>query len=247
MRRKNWVKWLRAELWLSSPVLFAIAGVRGCMTQHTRPIGQQDMTFDVSPDGHEIVFNASGEGGRDLYRLDLVRRKVTLVARTPEYETAPRFSPDGRSIVYAAGRDGDRADHLFVCSVDGSGRRQITSGDNNDCSPVFTPDGSRILFTRDTEYRWGGLASSWIGGGAVWSVRTDGSDARHIPTRGNATVSAPRFFTPDDRSLFYMKEEWPDGPSGVPVHSLWRVGTSGTGAARVASSFLFDAPLRWQP
>jgi len=117
----------------------------------------------------------------DLYTLNLKSGRVTLIAATPEYETSPSFSPDGRSIVYSAGRRGERADHLYVRDIATNRVHQITSADANDCSPKFFPDGKRIVFARDTHYNWGGLASSWGGGGSLWSINSDGSGLKRLP------------------------------------------------------------------
>ena len=91
--------------------------VHGCMNEHYRPRGHIDITFGISPSGDLLVFNAVGEGGRDLYLLHLKTFRVTRIAATPDYEVDPEFSPDGKSVVYAAGKPGDRADHLFLRSL----------------------------------------------------------------------------------------------------------------------------------
>ena len=103
----------------------------------------------------------------DLYRLDLATLRVTRIAATQDYEVAPEISPDGNSVVYAAGKPGDRADHIFLRSLDGKTVRQLTAEDANDAAPAFSPDGSLIAFTRDKTYNWGGLASNWDAGGAL--------------------------------------------------------------------------------
>src|SRR5207248_6723878 len=127
------------------------------------------------PDGVTIVFNGAGEGGWDLYLLDLETRRVRRLAQTPGYELTPRFAPDGEAVVYAAGTPGDRADHLFLRSLDGGPAVQLTRGESNDCSPSFAPDGSRIVFTRSDDYHWGGLGSNWNTGGQIRFVRPDGT------------------------------------------------------------------------
>lgn len=309
--------------------LLFVGGLRGCMTAHSRPRGHQDVTFNVAPDGKVIVFNAAGQGGMDLYLLDLHRRRVRRIAATPEYEVAPSFSPDGRFTAYAAGSPGDRADHLYMCSLDGRRVTQLTSTEANDCSPSFTPDGSRIVFARDTNYRWGGLASNWSDGGSVWSIGTNGGGlirllpehvfaispcispdgkkivwwdtagigmarmgiigvprkigipgAREValsPRGERLAFTAGRFssvqrvyvmslssgspievarapggcfhpvFGPDGHTIFYLVEAWPDGPSGNPKRSLWRVGDNGSHPRMLADSALFDDPLHWRP
>jgi Tol biopolymer transport system component len=175
------------------------------MQQHSRPHGHQDTSIDISPDGNTLVFNAAGEGGRDLYLMDLTMRRVRKVAATPLYEVTPSFSPDGKSIVYAAGKPGDRADHIFICSVDGSNARQLTSDDANDAFPRISPDGALIAFARDTTYDWGGLAANWAPGGVICLMNADGTNLRSL-TSEKAAAYYPHFDADGQHVRF-----WSDG------------------------------------
>ena len=48
--------------------------------------------------------------------------------------------------------------------------------------------------------------------------------------------------------LFFLRDEWPDGPTGVPKASLWEVAIDGTAAPKeLADHGLFDSPLTWRP
>jgi Tol biopolymer transport system component len=311
---------------------FSLCGLvlRGCANAHSRPIGQGDMTFDVSSSGDAVVFNGAGTGERDLYLLRLSDLYVTRVADTSEYEVAPSFSPDGKSIVYAAGVPGDRADHIFVRSLDGAAAKQLTRADANDSSPRVSPDGSLVAFARDKTYAWGGLGSNWSDGGVICVITMDGRNERQItpddafayapwflpdgeslaywtesgifsvPTDGSApprklmelrgtNVVAPSrdgkfvaykrgryegdqelliansdgsgerpitptkaayyrpVFSPDGDQMYFLLAEWPDGPTGTPRHSLWRINIDGTNLRKVASSQLFEEPLKWKP
>ena len=73
-------------------LLSFVVVLRGCMNEHYRPLGHGDITFAVSPRGDAIVFNAVGEGGRDLYRLDMATFRVARIAATPDYEVGPDIS-----------------------------------------------------------------------------------------------------------------------------------------------------------
>ena len=137
---------------------FSLVGalmIHGCNNEHSRPGGHRDITFGISPAGDAIAFNAVGVGGRDLFLLDLKTRRVTRIAATPEYEVDPDFAPDGKWIVYAAGKPGDRADHLFLRSLDGKTVKQLTNADANDAEPAFSRDGALVTFytCQDTQLR----------------------------------------------------------------------------------------------
>jgi Tol biopolymer transport system component len=176
----------------------------GCMNGHDRPGGHADITFTVSPRGDAIVFNAVGDGGRDLYRLDLATRRVNRIAATPDYEVAPAISPDGKSIVYAAGKPGDRADHIFLRWLNGQAVKQLTAEDANDAAPAFSPDGSLIVFSRDKTYNWGGLASNWDGGGVLCVMNADGTGLRQITS--DETIAIDPHFSPDGRTIIFWSE-----------------------------------------
>ena len=191
---------------LAACLLVSIAlAMRDCMNEHDRPGGHGDISFVVSPRGDKIVFNAVGEGGQDLYRLDLGTLRVTRIAVTPDYEVGPDISPDDKLVVYAAGKPGDRADHIFVRPLDGEGVKQLTAEDVNDADPAFSPDGSLIVFTRDKTYNWGGLASNWDAGGVICVMNADGTGLRQITGDGSIAV-APRF-SPNGQTILFWSED----------------------------------------
>lgn len=330
--------WTAVVMATSAAISFAVAtSLSGCANDHDRSDGHVDITFSISPRGDELVFNAVGEGGRDLYRLDLTTSRVSRIAATPDYEVDPEFSPDGQSVVFAAGKPGDRADHIFLRTLDGKKVSQLTREDANDASPAFSPDGLRIVFTRDKTYNWGGLASHWDAGGVLCVAKADGSALREITKDGLVAID-PHFapdgkmilfwgtdglsqvaadgsqppsplpvqngreavyspdgqsigfstgryepdhrifmaradgrrprevthrngkeeafpgggcfrpsFTPDGKHILFLEFSWPDGPTGAPKESLWRIDVDGEDPRKLAGYGLFDAPLNWRP
>jgi serine/threonine-protein kinase len=99
----------------------------------------------VSPDQTTIVFVAlAGSQRGNIYYF---RPGVDDVARpwvaTPFDDFSPRFSPDGKWIVYVSNDSGD--DEVFVRPFPGPGSRvQISSGGGNE--PVWSRDGRRIYY-----------------------------------------------------------------------------------------------------
>ncbi len=228
MWRKTLAKLLSLLLVGAVAFVVLIFRLHGCMTEHTRVFGTQDITFSFAPEGDRIVFNAMGNGGRDLFLLDLKRLLVKRLTNTKDYETCPAFSPDGRSIVYSAGRPGDRADHLFLRKLDTNQVQQLTSEDANDCSPTFSPDGSHIVFTRDTHYNWGGLATSWSGGGSVWSIHRDGSGLKRVLP--STTFAISPHLSSDGRTLLWWDTQ-----------GVWVAPVDGDGAPRLIAEGGRDA------
>ena len=59
----------------------------------------------------------------------------------------PVQSPDAKWIAFESRRQ-DGIDHIFVAGRDGCCVRQLTVGQHDDETPIFSPDGSYILFAR---------------------------------------------------------------------------------------------------
>ncbi len=84
------------------------------------------------------------------------------------------FSPDGQQIVFAAYSPADAIpeDKLFVINRDGTGLRQLTFQPGYDDSPLYSPDGTEVLFGRELSCSYDG----WI----VDINNTDGTLERRI-------------------------------------------------------------------
>jgi len=188
------------------------------INSRTRPPLDHDITMSPSPDGKSLVFNAAGEGGTDLYLFELTTKAVRLVARTPDYEVNPRFSPDGQSIVYEAGHPGELADHVYTRNLATGRVQQVTSGKDNDRSPMFFPDGKRIVFARDTHGGPHLLAPSWSDRGTLWSINVDGSGLKRLLPEDIAALSPG--ISSDGKSLLWWNEKGvftaPSNGKGAP-------------------------------
>lgn len=101
------------------------------------------MSLDVSPDGRNLIFDLLG----DLYTIPIAGGSATRITSGPAMDAQPRYSPDGKSIVFASDRSG--AEQIWIALADGSNPRVITRGDNaHYVSPTFTPDGNYIVASR---------------------------------------------------------------------------------------------------
>lgn len=102
-----------------------------------------NLMASVSPDGKWLAF--------DLVTAIWVTPAAGGTSRrlTDDLQdaTRPRWSPDGRSIVFQSYRDGNF--HLWSIRPDGTGLRQLTTGRYDHREPHFTPDGRSIVFSSD--------------------------------------------------------------------------------------------------
>ena len=101
------------------------------------------MSVDVSPDGQTLVFDLLG----DIYTMPVAGGKATALTRGMGFDAQPRFSPDGKKIVYTSDRDGGY--NVYIMSLDKKDTTQLTTGKTNRYySPTFTPDGRYVIVTR---------------------------------------------------------------------------------------------------
>ena len=79
------------------------------------------LSLDVSPDGQQIVFDLLG----DLYTLPIAGGKATRITSGMGYDAQPRFSPDGKRVVFVSDRSG--GDNLWTMRLDKTDTTLLTS------------------------------------------------------------------------------------------------------------------------
>src|SRR5688572_8308513 len=77
------------------------------------------MNLDVSPDGKEIVFDLLG----DIYSMPATGGPTTLLRSGLAMEVQPRFSPDGKKILFTS--DAGGGDNIWRMDRDGKNATQI--------------------------------------------------------------------------------------------------------------------------
>ena len=100
-------------------------------------------SLDVSPDGKTIVFDMMG----DLYTLPIGGGKATQVTKGIAMDTHPRYSPDGRKILFTSDRSG--SENLWWIDLEKKDTFQVTKErDQNFPSAAWTPDGDYIVYSK---------------------------------------------------------------------------------------------------
>jgi Tol biopolymer transport system component len=172
--------------------------------------------YAFSPDGSRVAFSRHVEEGPGscCYELFTMNADGTdLVQRTHDlgYVSFPSWSPDGSRIVFAR-YDGSNfvpgceltrqcpAD-LYVINAAGTDEHAITNDADDEATPAWSPDGSRIAYVRSSGGAWNA---------SIETIAPDAGDRNVVVPPGNRLVLAPTW-SPDGTELAFESAA-PDGP-----------------------------------
>jgi Tol biopolymer transport system component len=152
-------------------------------TPATRPNGMPAFAWDpLNPDYLVVVRDSSTAGPvvSGLYRVRYDGTSVQPIAPIMDLGSGPLrlvsdvidWSADGTRLVFMAQEQPSGAEDLFAINRDGTGLTRLTSGPDDDARPVFSPDGTEILFARDAAPNY----CAWD----AWIMNADGSGQRRV-------------------------------------------------------------------
>ncbi|MBD5387018.1 peptidase S41 [bacterium] len=95
----------------------------------------------LSPDGSKIAFSYKG----DIYTVPSTGGAATRLTTEPSYESAPIWSPDGRTIAYASDRNGGK--DIYLMPASGGAAKRLTFNSTAETPEAFSPDGAEIYFS----------------------------------------------------------------------------------------------------
>jgi Tol biopolymer transport system component len=179
------------------------------------------MSLDVSPDGKTIVFDLLGH----VYTLPVEGGKAQRITSGLEFDSQPRYSPDGKRIVFVSDRSGD--DNLWTMNTDGSDIKQLSHEQQAMfTSPIWSPDGKYVLVSRKKPDHYNSAFELWEydlnGGSGVQVVKSKASDQAPSAEWHNALgVTA----SPDGRYLFYATRPGTWASEKIPSWQLARLDT----------------------
>jgi len=158
------------------------------------------------------------------------------------YRTAfvgsPVASTDGSRIAFPVTRydleAGESWSEIWMMRADGSGLRRMTQGRHHDTSPIFSPDGTSLLFVSDRD------ADSQL-----YVMPVDGGEARQL-TDFPSGVSNP-VWSPDGRWIAVQSEVYPEcGADAGCNRTIAESVAAGPLAVRTTDELLYRHWTTWR-
>jgi Tol biopolymer transport system component len=152
-----------------------------------------------SPDGTRIAFSNHRDDGAEVFLIPATGGEPQVIS-----PAAPSWfhgwSPDGKTLVYAAARGAKRV--VDVCAITlGSAERQLTHGEGHSDGPEFSADGARIFYNCDRS-----------GHAQIWSMSANGADQQQL--FADDQVNWFPHPSPCGRHVLYLA--YPPGTQGHP-------------------------------
>jgi TolB protein len=144
---------------------------------------------------------------------------------TPAIDTSPSYSPDGTRICFESDRGGKP--QIYLMAASGGPAQRISFGDGSYSTPVWSPRGDTIAFTKQAQ-----------GNFAIGIMRTDGQGER-ILTEGYHNEGPT--FAPNGRVVMFFRD-----PAGNAGPSLYTIDLTGRNELRVPTPGFASDPA-WSP
>ncbi len=157
------------------------------------------ISVDVHPNGQELVFDLLG----DIFVMPMEGGEARPISEGLAWDMQPRFSPDGRSIVFTSDRGG--GDNLWVMKKDGGEPRPITKEQFRLLnSPAWSPDGQYVVARKHF------TKSRSLGAGELWLYHHSGGAGVQLTKRQNEQKDLGEpVFSPDGRYVYYSQDTTP--------------------------------------
>jgi hypothetical protein len=154
--------------------------------------------------------------------------RLLAPARKPGSFWRPDLSFDARRVLFCYKAHDEKSFHLYEIGMDGSGLKQLTSGDYDDLDPIYTSDG-HILFTttrgntyvRCGPYIYSTLLARCDADGRSVYLLSQNSEPDFVPALLNDGRVVYSRWEYTDKSVFRVQSLWTTNPDGTNTMALW--------------------------
>jgi Tol biopolymer transport system component len=170
-----------------------------------------------SPSGSRIAFDSdrrNGAGRSEIFVMDADGSHVRRVSTLPEgalYDVAPRFSPDGKRLVFTRYRTDPGTSVLFTVRLDGSSLRRLTPWGNGAGDADWSPGGKKLVFEAYPNKRCFG---------EIYTVEADGQHLTNITDNRCRGGSADPVWSPDGKKILFLQAREFGGGFGIGLATM---------------------------
>ena len=191
--------------------VLGLFGIGGNQIEHG------NVTFDLSPDSKQVAFSSASGG---LYALDLNTKTVTGLYNGKSVACSPKYSPDGKTIVFV-GKDSTRGQTSLyrIPALGGQDTLLATSDGASDFAPSFSPDGKEVVFVRAARKRPYSMGGTVWDDFDIWMLDLSSGATRQITSQKYRSASSP-CFADGGKSILYTATV----PGGSLAAQMFRVG-----------------------
>ena len=150
------------------------------------------LTPRFNPSANEVAYMSYDTGVPRVFIYNIDTNQKEVVGEFQNMSFAPRFSPDGNTIIMSLQSDDGNYSNIVEMNLQTRGTRQVTQGTSINTAPCYSPDGSQIAFESDR----GGTQQIYIMG-------ADGSNPTRI-SFGQGRYSTP-VWSPDGKWIAFTK------------------------------------------
>lgn len=186
-------------------------------------VGDQIEEFEIAPKGERALFAARG----DIFTAPIENGPTRNLTRSSyAHDRAPRWSPDGKQIVFISDMSGE--EEVYVVPQDGSAApKALTSGSHERLySPIWSPDSKRIVYS-DKE-------------GRIFVVNADGGKKVLVADERNGQVTDYAWSPCSSWLAFSLSQ-----PTGNFALYIW--GAHDGQARKVTAGFWGEHGPVWDP
>jgi len=138
-------KYILVAMGISGSDLYLVDSSSGVVVKRLTSSGDS-YTAAWSPDGKRIAFgNRSGFSILDL--ADETSQFISVLSGSSRVEDIS-WSPNSEQIAFVASVLGSNCKDIFEININTGGSINLTSSEQNEKSPVWLPDGKRLVFSR---------------------------------------------------------------------------------------------------